>query len=413
MSFFTPNTAHLNSLNEKGKFLVAWRLSLIFTVFFGFVVTVVLLNDNKNPLALNVVALIIGLLNLFYIKLTNKYQLLFWFSAIGSGILSQLAINTVLQQTHYANFIWMITSIFIAFIGINKKTGYVFLTLHLVGVFYFFLFSHNLHVITITPKTTPELIGQATEVALALFIISYILNHYMTFNDLANHKLEIANKELEKQNKLISSKSLENETLVKEIHHRVKNNLQIIISLLRLQKHELKTEEAKMHFSDAINRILVMSLIHQKLYQQKELSQVEIKTYLEDLANDILSLSDTTTSIAIQIESNIKKIGLKTIVPFGLLINELILNSLEHAFTNVNAGEISIKIKEHDANTFKVTYRDNGFWKEPDLEHKSFGLELIEILSSQLDGKYSRIIGKEGTIYSFLLHNIDLDNNTL
>jgi len=413
MSFFTPNTDHITNLNEKGKFLVAWRLSLIFTLFFGFVVTIVLLNENKSPLALNVVAFIIGLINLFYIKITKKYKLIFWISAIGAGALSQIAINFVLQQTHYANFLWIITSIFMAFIGINKKTGFTFLFIHLIGVFYFFLFNHNLHVLSITQKTTTELVGQATEVALALFIISYLLNHYMTFNDIANHKLEIANEELEKQNKLISSKSLENETLVKEIHHRVKNNLQIIISLLRLQKHELKTEEAKMHFSDAINRILVMSLIHQKLYQQKELSQVEIKNYLEDLANDILSLSDTSTSISINIESNIRKIGLKTIVPFGLLINELILNSLEHAFSDKSSGEISIKIKEEQNATFKVTYRDNGYWKEPDTEHKSFGLELIEILSSQLDGEYSRVIGKDGTIYSFLLHNIDLDNNNI
>ena len=210
-------------------------------------------------------------------------------------------------------------------------------------------------------------------------------------------------------NETLKQKNKENLTLVKEIHHRVKNNLQIIISLLRLQKGELKSEEAKEHFTEAINRIMVMSLIHKKLYQQEELASISIQSYLQDLSADIISLTSLGKPVKVVIHSNIKTIGLKTIVPLGLLTNELIINSLKHAFENKKEGTINITINKNGGSDFLLTYADNGEWVQPKEEHPSFGIELIEILTSQLEGTQTRTSNEEGTTYLFSLKNIDLE----
>ena len=157
--------------------------------------------------------------------------------------------------------------------------------------------------------------------------------------------LRVVNSNLEDQNALIQSKNLENETLLKEIHHRVKNNLQIVISLLRMQSMEMKSEESKMYFTEAINRIMAIFLIHQKLYGEKELSKIDLKKYIEELVNDIISISFDKNNIELFIKVNVKYLSLETIMPLGLLINELASNSLKHAF-NDKDGQISIVINQ-------------------------------------------------------------------
>ncbi len=181
------------------------------------------------------------------------------------------------------------------------------------------------------------------------------------------------------------------------------------MSLLRLQKGELNNDEMEEQFSQAINRVMVMSLIHEKLYQDNEIAKVNIANYLKDLVEDIKSLSGVGDKTSIQIHSEIDKIGLKTIVPLGLLINELVSNSLKHAFLNVQKPNIEIKIIESDNDFFKLIYFDNGNWKEKETGTTSFGIELIKILSEQMDGSYTRMSNTDGTTYSFVLNNIDVE----
>jgi two-component sensor histidine kinase len=179
--------------------------------------------------------------------------------------------------------------------------------------------------------------------------------------------------------------------------------LQIIISLLRLQKEDLISDEAKTHFNEAINRIMVMSLIHKKLYQEKELAHISIESYLTELATDINSISNLGFPVNFNVSSKIDQVGLKTIVPLGLLVNELISNSVKHAFTKMEKGTINIEIKNFNANSFKLIYNDDGTWVEPNKENPSFGLELISILTSQLEGECSKIDSE----FIFTLKNLD------
>jgi two-component sensor histidine kinase len=213
---------------------------------------------------------------------------------------------------------------------------------------------------------------------------------------------EYSEKELKNINQKLVDKNSENIVLIKEVHHRVKNNLQIIISLLRLQKHELN-EESKEKFDEAINRIMAMSIIHKKLYQTEELSKIDVESYIQELINEIISSLSTHNNIKTNINTNIDSIGLKTIVPFGLLMNELLSNSFKHAFTEINNGTINIDINYSlDAN-LSLNYSDNGTWKEPSSSSSQFGLELIQVLTDQLEGTFKR----QASEYSFTLQNLD------
>ena len=208
---------------------------------------------------------------------------------------------------------------------------------------------------------------------------------------------------LEDQNKLILSKNSENETLLKEIHHRVKNNLQIVISLLRMQSMEMKSEESKTYFTEAINRIMAMFLVHQKLYGEKELSKIDLEKYIEELVNDIIAISFDKNNIELLIKVNVEYLSLDTIMPLGLLINELASNSLKHAF-NDKDGQISIVINQ-TGDKFDFDYSDNGIWKTPVSDRVSFGVELIDILTDQMNGSKVLDTGN-GTHYSFKLTNL-------
>ena len=236
---------------------------------------------------------------------------------------------------------------------------------------------------------------------LGFLILAYLVNQYVIFQTHSRLQLKKLNFNLEQQNQTVINRNRENITLIKEVHHRVKNNLQIIISLLRMQRSEIASEENQEQFTIAINRVMTMSLIHQKLYQEKEPSRINITDYIDDLVSELLSVSNK--QVKLSMNSKEEFAGLKTIVPFGLLVNELISNSLKHAFPNRENPEITIEIKKKSDYELTFIYADNGNWVEPKEGSSSFGLELIDVLTEQLDGSYTR----EGSRYAFDINTMD------
>jgi two-component sensor histidine kinase len=168
-----------------------------------------------------------------------------------------------------------------------------------------------------------------------------------------------------------------------------------------MQSMEMKTDEGKTHFKEAINRIMAMSLVHQKLYTEKELSQIDLKSYIEELVNEIITYSNNKKEIKIEIETNVKGIDLISVVPLGLLINELVSNSLKHAFIENKENIIKIKIVDLEKE-YQFDYSDNGSWKENENSSSNFGIELIGILTEQLNGTKT-LDTSNGTHYQFLL----------
>ena len=186
----------------------------------------------------------------------------------------------------------------------------------------------------------------------------------------------------------IKSSLEEKELLLREIHHRVKNNLQIISSLLNLQANHIKDEDILDHFNDYQNRIKSISLVHEKLYRSSDIGQVEMSNYTQHLVEDLVrNYGRPDLDILFDIEE--VKLGIDTAIPCGLIINELVSNSLKHAFPDNKTGEIRIKFNKNASNEFELLIQDNGVGISPkiDLEHsETLGLELVSSLVQQLDG---------------------------
>ncbi|MBD2354258.1 PAS domain-containing protein [Tolypothrix sp. FACHB-123] len=182
----------------------------------------------------------------------------------------------------------------------------------------------------------------------------------------------------------------EKEILLKEIHHRVKNNLQIISSLLRLQTRYIYDEQALEVFQDSHNRVRAMAIIHEILYQSNDLTKIEVSDYIQSIVNNLLRSYGINTNIDIQM--NIKKISLKidTAIYCGLIINELVSNSIKYAFVNNQQGAIYIELITIANNNYSLIVSDNGVGLSKDVEiykQESLGLQLVWSLVEQLEGK--------------------------
>jgi PAS domain S-box-containing protein len=200
----------------------------------------------------------------------------------------------------------------------------------------------------------------------------------------------------------------EKEVLIKEVHHRVKNNLQIVSSLLSLQSETVKDEKIKEMMVESQNRIRSMALIHEKLYQSKELSRLDIRTYIAELVDNILIsyLSDKNI-VSLNLDIEDIEFGVDVGIDIGLIITELISNSLKYAFPGDYKGEkkISVIIRKDEATgKNKFIVMDNGIGINADFNlagSESLGLQLVDTLVNQLQGSL-RFYNNNGTIVEIL-----------
>ena len=396
MSLFTPDTSTISSFEEKGRFLMAWRLCILFFLVFtalAFVFREILLESAIVYAAVDIIALGI----LYYLYKTKKSKLAFWIYTIAGSIITQFTINTILDSAHFGDLLWIISTILFAFVGLGRIPGIIITAFHVVGLGFYVAFNLNPHFFEVRIHDTGDKLALYLEILLAFTTIAYLLNQYVVFQQYARKQLQELNTSLEEQNQEVLLKNKENITLVKEVHHRVKNNLQIIISLLRMQRSDIESEEAQKQFTVAINRILTMSMIHQKLYQEKEPSKINVREYLQDLTSELVSLSEERVSVQVNLLADEEFVDLKMIVPLGLLVNELVANSMKHAFKGASSGIIQIRLEgDKERECLLLNYSDSGEWLEPS-EENGFGLELIEILTEQMEGTQTR----ENSCYFF------------
>lgn len=213
------------------------------------------------------------------------------------------------------------------------------------------------------------------------------------------HKKKLA-AALEQSNK-------EKEVFLKEIHHRVKNNLQIISSLLYLQFKDNKDEHMMMQLKQAQDRIKSMSLVHNKLYETNDVVHVKIKEYMTDLALGILSSNtpaDKQIKLFVEADESLH-FSLDTSISLGLMLNELITNSCKYAFTTKNHGIISISMVKQD-NHYILEVKDDGSGLEDNFDQKnSLGLKLVKNMVRQLRGNV-RFLNDNGTLVQITLNKM-------
>ena len=199
----------------------------------------------------------------------------------------------------------------------------------------------------------------------------------------------------------------EKEILLEEIHHRVKNNLQIMYSLISIQSEYIENEKYKKTFKDFQNQIMSMALVHEILYKTKDLTKIDLKKYIENLLQSLFTsygIKSSKITATIQVES--AYLGVDTVILCGLIINELVSNSLKYAFPGNNRGNIRVALHAKGKTEFEMMVSDNGIGLPKDLDPEnteSFGLQMVNVLvKGNLHGEISlNISGGTEYIISF------------
>lgn len=200
----------------------------------------------------------------------------------------------------------------------------------------------------------------------------------------------------------------EKDMMLKEIHHRVKNNLQVISSLLSLQSHHVKHKDDMELFIESQNRVKSMAIIHEKIYQSENLSKINFKEYLQTIAQQLLASYLMNDQVKLNLNCEDINLGLETAIPCGLLTNELITNSMKHAFPQGRKGQLNIQFESRN-DEYLLTISDDGVGLPTDFDLSctdSLGLKIVQSLVRQLDGdlEINNSIGAE-----FKLHFKDMD----
>lgn len=234
---------------------------------------------------------------------------------------------------------------------------------------------------------------------LLLVILGLVYNRYR-LKQRSNAILEAQQKEINDKNDSLQRLLTEKEWLLKEIHHRVKNNLQIVMSLLNTQSAYLTDEAAMLAIRDSQHRVQAISLIHQKLYQSDNLSAIDMSAYIRELVEYLRDFFGTGQRIRFETHVDPVKLGVAYAVPIGLILNEAITNSIKYAFPGNKAGQIAISFHHMGGSTYLLTMADNGIGLPANMDsqhHDSLGLSLMRGLSDDIDGHFS-IASNNGTI---------------
>ncbi|MBP6312447.1 MAG: sensor histidine kinase [Flavobacteriales bacterium] len=216
----------------------------------------------------------------------------------------------------------------------------------------------------------------------------------------AKQNLESTNKELRET--MLSKE--EKEVMIKEIHHRVKNNLQIVKSLIRFQMDQVDDERTNEMFNECVNRVSAMALVHEQTYLSKDLANIDVSSYLDHLIRDLCAAYTIDMKLDLDIKIEVPTLSVDTLIPLGLIINEIISNSLKYAFKDRKEGVIMVHIYGDQLAGISLRIGDNGIglpdrsrWSRPE----TLGMELIHTLAEQLDATVELANGP-GTVYEIV-----------
>ncbi len=388
----SPSSAY-NTYHEKYKFNLVWKISL-FLILTSLCLLITNFDNGNEALASNLFTFLLSLLMLFSLYYTRRFKVAVYLVFIFGTLIILYSLSNLYYVNKVIDLMWMTAVSVFIFYMVGYKLGVISAIINysalIIANFYI---PKSSYLRSIETKTFELELENSMNIILAggltLYFIKQIIDHSIS----SEQKLSLANKNLKKQNK-------EKVVMLKEIHHRVKNNLQIVSSMLRLQANLANDEQVKKHFNEAVNRIGSMALIHEKIYQTDDLSNVNVKSYVETLINAlIISYSSRKTIISSKVTSNIDTVDLDLLIPLGIIFNELITNSIKHGFEEKEEGEITISIIKKERLIIK--YEDNGVGFDED-KNENFGTILINTFTEQLEGSYT-LNKQNGVKYVFTI----------
>lgn len=336
-----------------------------------------------------------GVLNLINTILYNSHKTL----TITYNITSALALISTLVITLFSGginspFIFIMALIVFAGYVTTRNYGQVYL--NIIFFLIILVYSQSLSEFSFTRNVVPVESQDLFSLCSVLFAV-YLLGHVFGKNLLRTHHA------LYKSKTELQKRVNEKETLLREVHHRVKNNLQTVSSLLSLQSRSIENDKMKSIIKSSQNRVISMAMVHEMLYMRDDLSKIEYRSYVQELSEYLIrSLKGSENNVKLSIDIPDVKLGIDTAIPLGLLINEAITNALKYGIIDDNKGEISIALKENGERAYTLNIGDNGAGFSEDINPKttkSLGLKLIHNLARQLKGTIEKDNTKKGTHY--------------
>ncbi|NRA10641.1 MAG: hypothetical protein HRT57_01640, partial [Crocinitomicaceae bacterium] len=220
MRLFTPDTSGLQTFKDKGKFIMAWRFTIIFVVLFSAMIPISFGHHSVVTILYSIISFVSTVI-LIYLKLTKNYHAIFLIYSITGTVLCQYSLNMIPEVTHYTEIIWMFVIVVFAFMSISKLAGWTFLVINVIGLIWFTLFNLNDHIAIVEAQSLSNRITNIIEIISAFLVLGYLVNQYVLFQHYSQLQLKKLNFNLEQQNEAVLSRNRENVTLIKEVHHRV------------------------------------------------------------------------------------------------------------------------------------------------------------------------------------------------
>lgn len=344
---------------------------------------------------------LIGLLNIQYYKVHKNIVPTFNFASI-LGLIASLAI-ILYSGAIQSPFIFMIS--LVAFGGYINSRTYGRIYLYIIVILIFLIFSQSIPELKFVVNVVPEASRPMFSLISILFAILLLGNTFgksllKTYNALYRSKKTMAIQVQEKEN------------LLKEVHHRVKNNLQTVSSLLSLQSRNIENGALKGLLKGTQNRVIAMAMVHEMLYMRNDISHIEYKSYVQELSEYLIrSIKGIDNKVNLKLDIPDIKLGIDTAIPLGLLINEALTNALKYGILGDEEGEVYIALRKEAQNEGKYILEigDNGIGFPESINHKntkSLGLKLIHNLTRQLRGTIERDTSKKGTNYIIKFYEI-------
>jgi two-component sensor histidine kinase len=282
--------------------------------------------------------------------------------------------------------------------------GYLYLALSMLGIA--LLWSQGNQEIPDTYNAVPQSSQAIFAVLVFMLFMAFLVVIFGRRIIERMHGIYQGKEELEKRVE-------EKEMLLKEVHHRVKNNLQTVSSLLRMQSRSIEDAQTLSQIRSSQNRVVCMAMVHEMLYQREDLSCIEYSTYVHQLGDYLVkSIKGPESNIRLKIDIPEIELGIDTAIPLGLLINEAVTNALKYGFEGRDSGEISISLEKEDKHEYILRIGDDGIGYPESMDYqtsKSLGLKLIHNLSRQLKGSVIRDLSKRGTNYIIRFQEVNQD----
>ena len=335
---------------------------------------------------------VINLLNLLYYKSHKRIAPVFTFSSV-MGLAAAFVI-TIYSGGIESPFIFMMS--LIAFGGYINTSRHGRTYLFIIILVILCIYALGVSGTKIIDNVVPEYSRPVFSLLSILFAIFLLGNTFgksllRTYNALYNSKKSMLIQMQEKEN------------LLKEVHHRVKNNLQTVSSLLSLQSRNIENGPMKGLLKGTQNRVIAMAMVHEMLYMRKDISHIQYKSYVKELSEYLIrSIKGVDNCVDLKIDIPDIKLGIDTAIPLGLLINEVLTNALKYGIPDGQKGQVYISMQKLANGEYVLEIGDNG-QGFPETVHykntKSLGLKLIHNLTRQLRGTLERDPSKKGTNY--------------